>query len=81
MENKPVSKLFLLLLESGVQYEAYVAPRESLETHELLICCLSVAVVDYCQKNGLRYILPEDCYTDEENNHYRDFSEQKSGGW
>ena len=80
MENKPVSKLFLLLLESGVQYEAYVAQRERLETHELLICCLSVAVVDYCQKNGLRYILPEDCYTDEENNHYRDFSEQKIRG-
>lgn len=78
--DKPVSKLFLLLLESQAQYEAYVSYKESLEAHELLICCLSVAVVDYCQKNGLRYILPEDCYTDEENNHYRDFSEQKIRG-
>ena len=72
-----MSKKFLLLLESQAHYEAYEAQKESLETHELLICCLSVTASNYCQKNRIRYILPEDCYTDEESDHYQGHSELK----
>lgn len=72
-----MSKTFLLLLETQAHYEAYEAQKESLETHELLICCLSVAASVYCKKNRILYILPEDCYTVEESDHYQEHSELK----
>jgi hypothetical protein len=72
-----VNKLFLLLLEDKAQYEAYISYKQRLEAHRLLICCLSVEAVDSCKKRGLEFILPEDCYTDEMRNHYRELSEWK----
>ncbi len=77
MTSKSLKKVYLLLLETQEQYQAYVEQKESLETHELSICCLSVAAIDYCKKNEIQFLLPEDCYTDEESDHYRDLSEQK----
>lgn len=70
-------KIFLLLIESKTHYEAYVSCRDTLDQHKLVICCLSVDAVEYCQIKGLEYIVPEDCYTDEESKKYQNSSEKK----
>lgn len=80
MGQKSINDVFLLLLESGAHYKAYLGKKDNLKKHELLICCLSVSAIDYCQKNRIQFILPEDCYNDNESNHYRDLSEQKIRG-
>lgn len=71
------SKIFLLLLESNREYEAYLKQQSTMETHELLICCLSVIAVDYCEKNNLQFILPENCFSDGDSEQYREISENK----
>ena len=71
------NKVFLLLLESPEQYNSYKDKKESFESYELVVCCLSVAATDYCKKNGINFILPEDCYTKEESEYYRKLSEKK----
>lgn len=77
IENRLPGRVFLLLLESPEQYDAYKARKESFGAHELVICCLSVAASSYCKKNKLHFMLPEDSYTDEECDYYRNLSEKK----
>lgn len=72
-----MSKVFLLLLESEDQYVAYLKQKSKFETHNLVVCCLSTSAIDFCKKSPIPFILPEDCYTEEESNFYRKLSEQR----
>ena len=58
--------LYLLLLEEGNQYQVYLDDIRSIPLHKLVICCLSVDAVNFCQNNSLEYIVPDDCYTSSE---------------
>jgi hypothetical protein len=77
MESTSLKKKYLLLFEIPIHFDAYLEKIESLESHELLICCLSTAAINYCKKNGLEYFLPEDYFSKEDNYKFRDQSEVK----
>jgi hypothetical protein len=77
MDSKSLENKYLLLLESPAQYSAYLQSKQSFESHELLICCLSISAIHYCKELNLTYFLPEDCFTKEDNDNYQQLSEIK----
>ncbi|MDF1683510.1 MAG: hypothetical protein P1U36_02525 [Legionellaceae bacterium] len=78
MKNKnQETKIFLLLLVNKNEYLAYLTKQPSLEKHDLVVCCLSISAVTYCEENKIAFILPEDCFSEGEINHYRALSENK----
>jgi hypothetical protein len=77
MNSKSIDNKYLLLLESSVQYNAYLDRKDSLDSHELLICCLSISAIHYCKEQNLTYFLPEDCFTKEDSVKFQEISELK----
>jgi hypothetical protein len=77
MDSKSFENKYLLLLESPAQYNAYLESKRSFESHELLICCLSISAIHFCNELNLTYFLPEDCFTKEDNDEYQQLSEKK----
>jgi hypothetical protein len=60
------NQIFLLLLDSPEIYQAYKKAADYLDEHELVICCLNIEMVNYCNINNLQYFLPEDYYSEQE---------------
>jgi hypothetical protein len=56
----------LLILENGTQFNGYINLRKSLQEHELLICCMTIDAIQFCKINNLKYIIPDDFYTQDE---------------
>jgi hypothetical protein len=77
MDSKSHQNKYLLLLESPAQYNAYLENKQSFELHELLICCLSISAIHYCEELNLTYFLPENCFTKEDTYNYQQLSEIK----
>ncbi len=70
----------LLLLEGPGGYEAYLEHKSRLEPHKLIVCCLSVDALSYCEDQNIRYVLPEDFFTEEESSECRERSERAIRG-
>lgn len=66
----------LLLLEGPGGYEAYLAHKSRLEPHQLIVCCLTVDALSYCEDKSISYVLPEDVFTEEESSECREQSER-----
>ena len=77
LDAKTTGNVFLLLLENGEDYDHYEDKKDSFGPHELLVCCLSVSATNYCEKNGVTFTLPEDSFTQEESEYYRELSEER----
>lgn len=68
---------YLLLLESEKEHKAYKLNKKSFVDHDLTVCCLSVDAIRYCEVNNIKFILPEDSFSEDEQNQYREISENK----
>lgn len=70
-------RVFLLLMDSVGLYESYLKEKESLGSHELVVCCLTVSSIHYCEINNIDFVFPEDYFTDDELNCFSEVSHNK----